>query len=187
MEKNYLKIIIEFLNNGKIILYPTDTVYGLGCDATNPDAVKKIYQIKNREESKSLIILVNSLEMLHKYVEEIPKPILDFLKNTQKPSTVIYNNPKKLANNVIANDNTVAIRVVNQGFVNELLTKFNKPIVSTSANISGESTPKNFKSISKKIIENVDFVVSLPNHINNEAEPSQIIKWMDGKIVFLRK
>jgi L-threonylcarbamoyladenylate synthase len=182
-----LNSIVKLLSQGKIILYPTDTVYGLGCDATSFDAVKKIYQIKNREESKSLIILVNGTEMLKNYVENIPNIILEFLKSTTKPTTVIYNNPKNLAKNVIANNGTVAVRIVDKGFVNELLNQFNKPIVSTSANISGEPTPKNFKSISKKIKENVDFVVSLPSQINNEAKPSQIIKFVDGKIVFLRK
>jgi L-threonylcarbamoyladenylate synthase len=182
-----LSDIILVLSQGKTILYPTDTVYGLGCDATSFDAVKKIYQIKNREESKSLIILVNGTEMLKKYVENIPDIILEFLKITTKPTTVIYNSPKNLAKNVIANDGTVAIRIVDKGFVNELLNQFKKPIVSTSANISGEPTPKNFKSISKNIKENVDFVVSLPSQTNNEVEPSQIIKFVDGKIVFLRK
>ncbi len=177
--------ISSFLQKNQTILYPTDTIYGIGCDATNYDAVQKIYKIKQREESKSLIILVNSFEMLQKYVEEIPQKVKEYLQNTTKPTTVIYNNPKKLAKNVIAKDGTVAIRIVKTGFVHKLLNEFKKPIVSTSANISGEPTPKDFKSISKKIIKNVDFVVSLPLQTKN-AKPSSIIRLIDDEIVFLR-
>jgi L-threonylcarbamoyladenylate synthase len=185
MEKK-IKITNQYLLSNKTILYPTDTVYGLGCDATNETAVAKIYKIKNREESKSLIVLVNSMEMLQNYVTEIPQKIKDFLNQTNKPTTVIYNNPKNLAKNVIANDNTVAIRIVKNGFVNVLLNQFKKPIVSTSANISNEPTPKDFKSISKKIKENVDFIVSLPSE-NKNSKPSQIIRLINDEIVFLRK
>ncbi|MCF6350348.1 MAG: threonylcarbamoyl-AMP synthase [Flavobacteriaceae bacterium] len=168
------------------ILYPTDTVYGIGCDATSESAVKKIYKIKQREESKSLIILVHSFDMLKKYVEEIPEQIKDYLKNTKKPTTVIYNNPKNLAKNVIANNNTVAIRIVNKGFIKDLLTAFNKPIVSTSANISSKPTPMSFGSISKIIINSVDFVVSLPNQ-SKDIKPSNIIQLVNQKIEFIRK
>lgn len=188
MEKNWGKIIddsIAFLKKNKTILYPTDTIYGIGCDATNYNAVKKIYKIKQRKESKSLIILVNSFEMLQNHVENIPDKVKEYLKNASKPTTVIYKNPKNLPQNVIAQDNTVAIRMVKTGFVYDLVSKFNKPIVSTSANISTELTPKNFKSISQKIIKNVDFVVSLPLETKN-IKPSSIIRFIDNKIVFLR-
>jgi L-threonylcarbamoyladenylate synthase len=181
-----MKKTVKILSNQKTILYPTDTVWGIGCDATNQEAVNKIYAIKKRQESKSLIILVNSFEMLQDYVSEIPDKIKEFLKQTDKPTTVIYDKPKNLAKNAIANDNTIAIRIVNKGFVNELLNQFKKPIVSTSANISGAKSPTDFKSISKSIINNVDFVVSLPSE-NKNSKPSQIIKLVDNKIVFLRK
>jgi len=190
MVKNYNNKMISkatnILSQQKTILYPTDTIYGIGCDATNEKAVKKIYTIKQRNESKSLIILVNSFEMLQNYVAEIPPKIKTYLKKTNQPTTVIYENPKNLAKNVIAKDNTVAIRIVNKGFVNDLLNEFKKPIVSTSANISGEPAPKDFKSISKSIINNVDFVVSLPSE-KKAVKPSQIIRLIDGEIVFLRK
>ena len=178
--------ISNILSQNKTILYPADTIYGIGCDATSEKAVQKIYKIKQRQESKSLIVLVNSFEMLENYVDEIPLKIKEYLQNTNKPTTVIYSNPKNLARNVVANDNTIAIRIVSKGFVNELLQDFKKPIVSTSANISGEPTPKDFKSISKSIINNVDFVVSLPTEKNNR-QASQIIKLVGDEIVFLRK
>ena len=190
MVKNYNNQMLHktsnILSQNKTILYPTDTIYGIGCDATSEKAVQKIYNIKQRQESKSLIVLVNSFEMLANYVEEIPVKIREYLQKTNKPTTVIYSNPKNLATNVIANDNTIAIRIVTKGFVNELLQAFKKPIVSTSANISGEPTPKDFKSISKSIIKNVDFVVSLPTE-KNSGKPSQIIRLIDNEIVFLRK
>ena len=182
----HIEEAVNFLQKSKTILYPTDTVYGIGCDATNEKAVAKIYKIKQREESKNLIILVNSFEMLQNYVEEIPQKIKEYLKNSTKPTTVIYNNPKNLAKNLVAKDNTIAIRIVTKGFVYDLLNEFKKPIVSTSANVSGEPTPKDFKSISKTIIKNVDYVVSLPNQINTE-KASTIIKLIDDEIQFLRK
>ncbi len=182
----HIKEAVNFLQKNKTILYPTDTVYGIGCDATNEKAVAKIYKIKQRAESKSLIILVNSFEMLQDYVEYIPTKIIEYLQSATNPTTVIYNNPKNLAKNVVANDNTIAIRIVTKGFVYDLLNKFKKPIVSTSANISGEPTPKDFKSISKSIIKNVDYVVSLPNQTNTK-KTSTIIKLIDDEIQFLRK
>lgn len=161
--KNQLNKAIQFLKEKKTILYPTDTVWGVGCDATSQIAVKKIYRIKKREESKSLIILVNGFEMLENYIDFIPKKIKTYLKSTTKPITVIYNNPKNLAKNVIAKDNTIAIRIVKNGFAYSLIKAFGKPIVSTSANISGENTPSYFQEISTDIKQNVDCVVSIEN------------------------
>jgi L-threonylcarbamoyladenylate synthase len=148
------------LKEGKTILYPTDTVWGLGCDATNFKAVSKIYRLKNREESKSLIVLVSSINMLKKHVF-MPKKVLEFLKGTSKPTTIIYNNPKGFAKNTIANDNTIAIRIVQDDFCRKLIKRFGKPIVSTSANVSGENTPKSFSEISKPILNSVDYIVNL--------------------------
>ena len=121
------------LHKGGNILYPTDTVWGIGCDATNEIAIAKIFSIKKREESKSLVILVNNIEMLRQYVDEIPTRLIDILKKETKPTTVIYKNPKGLAKNVIAKDNTVAIRIAQDEFCQKLIKKFGKPIVSTSA------------------------------------------------------
>lgn len=175
---------LKFLKKQKIILYPTDTVWGIGCDATSEDAVTKVYTIKQRISSKSMIILVNGIEMLKNYVDNIPNLVLEYLKHTKSPTTVIYKKPKKLAKNVVANDNTVAIRVVKEGFAYELITKFNKPIVSTSANRSKKPTPINFKGIDKSILSKVDYVVSLPEE--KSIKPSTIISFNDGKIEVIR-
>jgi len=178
---------LEILCNGKTILYPTDTVWGIGCDATDDKAVEKIYKLKQRSESKSLIILVNSWEMLLNYVDMIPEKVSCILTGSSKPTTVIYNNPKGLAGNVIANDNTVAIRIVNNGFAHELIQQFGKPIVSTSANISGEPNPKSFEEINPSLLDSVDYIVNLPLE-NKSGIASQIVKvHNDGKIEFLRK
>lgn len=172
-----------FLNKGKTILYPTDTVWGVGCDATNEEAVKRIYKLKNREESKSLIILVDSIEMLQCYVEDIPEKALQTLKESKKPTTIIYNNPKGLAPNMIASDNTIAIRIPQDEFCIQLIKEFGKPIVSTSANVSGEPTPKSFSEISKAILKNVDYVVDL--HQEKISEKSSTILKIEGDDVIV--
>lgn len=178
---------ISFLEERQTILYPTDTIYGIGCDATNEKAVKKIYKIKQRNESKSLIILVSDIEMLQKYVAKIPKEIIKYLQETTVPTTVIYKNPIHLAKNVIAKDNTVAIRIVNKGFVYKLIKEFGKPIVSTSANISGENAPIHFNEISKEIKEKVDYIVSLPQE-NMTLKASTLIKFDEkNKFIILRE
>lgn len=175
---------LRFLNTKQTILYPTDTVWGLGCDATNFEAVSKIYQLKNREESKSLIILVSSLNMLKKYVT-VPKKVLEILKNKSTPTTIIYNTPKGLAKNVVAQDNTVAIRIVKDDFCRKLIKRFGKPIVSTSANVSEAITPKSFKEISQPILEGVDYIVNLhKNKVNTRS--STILKIIGDDIQVLR-
>ena len=182
------KLITSCVNkliNSEILLYPTDTIWGIGCDATNKIAVDKIYKLKKREESKSLIILVDSFEMLLNYVDEVPNEINKFLKNTTKPTTVIYNNPKNLPNSLIAKDNTIAIRIVNKGFAHKLIKQFGKPIVSTSANISGKKTPLSFNEISSVIKNKVDFVV---DNLQGKGclKSSKIIKFVNGEINILR-
>ncbi|CAM1333275.1 L-threonylcarbamoyladenylate synthase [Tenacibaculum aestuariivivum] len=164
---------LQNLIAGNTILYPTDTVWGIGCDATNELAVKKVYQLKNREESKSLIILVDSIEMLKNYVDDIPDEALHILKTATSPTTIIYNKPKNLAKNTIAADNTIAIRIPKDDFCIQLIQKFGKPIVSTSANISGAPTPKSFTEISKAILQSVDYVVAL--HSNKKVVKSSTI------------
>lgn len=161
MNKSILQGAIDTLIEGKSILYPTDTVWGLGCDATNFEAVSTIYKIKQREESKSLIVLVSSIEMLLDYVITVPEKALDLLSVSKKPTTIIYRNPKHISANCIASDNTIAIRIVQDEFCKQLITKFGKPLVSTSANISGEDTPKSFSEISKTILHSVDYIVNL--------------------------
>jgi L-threonylcarbamoyladenylate synthase len=151
----------QALLNKQVILYPTDTVWGIGCDATDNKAVEKIYQIKQREESKSLIILVDSFEMLSRFVKEIPDTAKEELSKAQRPTTIIYKNPIGLAKNCIASDNTIAIRIVQNDFCIQLIKEFDKPIVSTSANISGEPTPTSFSEISTSILDSVDYIVNL--------------------------
>ena len=175
----------QYLKEGKVILYPTDTVLGIGCDASDFNAVSKIYKIKNRAESKSLIVLVSSLNMLKKYVQ-IPKKAIEVLQNTEKPTTIIYKNPKGFAKNTIGEDNTIAIRIVKDDFCRKLIKKFGKPIVSTSANVSGKSTPKSFSEIPKPILEGVDYIVNL--HQNKVTNKSSTILRIDGdKIETLRE
>ena len=140
-----IKKSIEVLQEGKTILYPTDTVWGIGCDATNKGAVAEIFKIKKRNESKSLVILVDGLQMLEKFLGSITNNIIEILNSTVRPTTIVYNNPVGLAKNVIAKDNTVAIRIVKHDFCKTLISEFGKPIVSTSANISDMPTPQSFK------------------------------------------
>ncbi len=178
-----IKEVVNNLRKGNTILYPTDTVWGLGCDATNEESVKKIYQIKNREESKSLIILVDSIEMLKNYVDKISDKVFGILNKSKRPTTVIYNNPKNLAENTIASDNTIAIRIPKDEFCQKLIKEFGKPIVSTSANISGKPTPKSFSEISKAILNSVDYVVDL--HQEKRSEKSSRILKIDGDSVIV--
>ncbi|WP_338127095.1 L-threonylcarbamoyladenylate synthase [Tenacibaculum piscium] len=176
-----MKEIIGILKIGKTILYPTDTVWGIGCDATNFEAVQKVYQLKNRAESKSLIILVDSVEMLKNYVEVLPKLAIQLIENAKKPTTIIYPNPKNLAKNTIASDNTIAIRIPKDDFCLQLIKAFGKPIVSTSANVSGEPTPKTFSEISTAILQSVDYVVAL--HQDKTTEKSSTILKVVGTSV----
>lgn len=178
--------IIELLKKSKTILYPTDTVWGLGCDATDDKAVAKIYKIKNREESKSLIVLVSSIHMLKKYVT-VPRKAIDILNNVKKPTTIIYKNPKGIATNVISKeDNTVAIRIVQDDFCRKLIKRFKKPIVSTSANVSGSPTPKSFSEIEDAILQGVDYVVNLHQE-KVTTKSSTILKIEGNNIVVIRE
>lgn len=182
-----IKKAINILKNGGIILYPTDTVWGIGCDASNPEAVQKIYTLKKRTESKSMICLVTDDRMLKKYVKKVPEVALDIFDVTEKPVTIIYDEPQNLAKNLIASDNTIAIRIPNNEFCYQLIRKFNGAIVSTSANISSIPTPKSFKEISQEILKGVDYIVNLPNE-KNTAQTSSIIKISnDGEVKIIRQ
>lgn len=174
------------LKRGGIILYPTDTVWGIGCDATNADAIDAIFKLKKRAESKSMICLVSDFKMLNQYVEEVPEVAYDILKYAVKPTTVIYDKPIRVAENLVAYDNSLAIRVVQDDFCKKLIRKLKRPLVSTSANISGEKTPSNFKEISPLILEGVDYVVNL-HHNKKSVNPSSIIKLKnDGSVTVIR-
>ncbi len=174
------------LNSGKSLLYPTDTVWGIGCDATDEKAVAGIYKLKNRTESKSLVILVDSFEMLADYVEAIPESVRPYLAQSEKPTSVIYSKAKNLASNVIAEDGSIAIRIVQHPVIAELITSFGKPIVSTSANISGAPTPKNFEDISTQLKTSVDYILHLPTDRGKQTS-SRIVKLTDtGEFEIIR-
>ena len=184
--KTAIESSLKALTNQQLLLYPTDTVWGLGCDATNVQAVKKIYKLKNREESKSLILLVSTIVMLKRYVD-LPEKALEILKNTTKPTTIIYQNPRGIALNAVSKeDNTVAIRVVQDDFCRELIENFQKPIISTSANVSGNPTPKSFSEISQPILEGVDYIVNLYQE-RETTKSSTILKIEGENIVVLRE
>ena len=144
---------IEVLAAGGLILYPTDTIWGIGCDATNEQAVQKVYDLKQREDSKALICLVANDGMLERYISKVPDLAYDIMDLSTKPTTIIYDEPKGIAKNLVAQDNTLAVRVASDKFCQYLINKFKKPLVSTSANISGEPTPQNFGQISQPIFK----------------------------------
>jgi len=179
--------VLSILKKGGLILYPTDTVWGIGCDATHPDAIERIYKLKNRSNDKSLICLVSDLNMLEQHVENVPKAAYDVIKFSIEPTTIIYDDPIRVSENLIAADNTLAIRIVEDEFCKKLLRKFRRPIVSTSANVSGEKTPSSFQEISKEILDGVDYIVNL-NQDKKAVKPSTIIKIKnDGTVKVIRE
>ncbi len=179
---------LEVLKNGGTILYPTDTVWGLGCDATNEDAVDKINKIKGRAADKSLIVLLANSNNLQSYISEIPEVGYELIEYAENPLTIIFSGAKNLAKNVINNDGSVGIRVVRHDFCEQLLQRFRKPIVSTSANLSGQPTPLFFDDIDPAIIEAVDYVVDFEQENRTIRKPSTIIKLgPSGQFEFIRK
>ncbi len=181
-----IKNTVEVLKQGGIILYPTDTVWGIGCDATNAEAAQKIYELKKRVETKAMICLVADDRMLKKYVTEIPFAALDIIDITDIPTTIIYDEVQNLAENLIGEDRTIAIRIPDDEFCYKLLRRLNGALVSTSANISGQPTPKSFQEIPDEILKGVDYVVNL--HRKKKAgKPSSIIKLSnDGVVKIIR-
>ena len=179
---------VKVINEGGIILYPTDTIWGIGCDALNSDAVSRIYKIKERVDSKSMLILVNSANMLERYVDEIPEIAFDLVEVSEKPLTIIYDKARNLPSNLIGSDGSIGIRITNEEFSNNLITRFRKPIVSTSANISGMQSPSFFAEIDKRIIESVDYVVKFRQNERTKAMSSGIIKLSNsGEIKIIRE
>jgi len=177
---------IEILKAGGLILYPTDTVWGIGCDATNKEAVQKIYDLKKRVDSKSLIVIVANDRMLNYHAKDVPELAWDLIDISEKPTTIIYNEGNHLADNVMAEDKSIAIRMVKEGFAHQLTFNFRKPIISTSANFSGASTPLSFNEISNEIKNNVDFIVGVKFNTGNK-KPSSLIKLgLHGEIKILR-
>ena len=183
-----VKAAVETLKAGGIILYPTDTVWGLGCDATNEAAVARIYEIKQRADSKSLITLVADADMLGKYVKVIPEVAINLLEVNDKPMTIIYPDAMVLAPNVVAADGTAGIRIPMNDFCVEVIRRFHKPIVSTSANISGEPAPAWYEDIPVEIIEAADWIADPYLEEGATGEPSQIIQvGLHGEIKIIRE
>lgn len=179
---------LEILDRGGVILYPTDTVWGLGCNALNEAAIEKVYRIKDRPENKSLIILLHSFDEVSKYVSEVPLFIEDLIANIQKPVTVIYDNAQNLPKSIIAPDGTIAIRVIKDDFCQRLIQELGKPLISSSANISGEPTPLVFSQISQKMKDRVDYVVQLSHGHFHAAKTSTILRvFVDGSYRVVRE
>ncbi|MBO4664351.1 MAG: threonylcarbamoyl-AMP synthase [Bacteroidaceae bacterium] len=188
MLQDEVKKAVEVLKAGGVILYPTDTIWGIGCDATNPEAVKKVYEIKRRADSKALICLVDSDARLTRYVRNVADVTWDMIELSDKPLTVIFDNATGLAPNLLAEDGSVGIRITKEEFSKELCFRFQKPIVSTSANISGEPTAQTFDAISDEIKEAVDYVVRYNQRCKEKHKPSSIIKIKpNGEFTIIRE
>jgi L-threonylcarbamoyladenylate synthase len=182
-----IKKAVEVLSLGGTLLYPTDTIWGIGCDATNYRAVEKVNKIKQRPELKSLIVLVESIEVLKQYVEQVPEVAIDLIQSVTDPLTIIYPKGRNLPRNLMAPDQSVAIRIPQNEFCQNLLKAFGKPITSTSANISGERSPLSFSKISDEIRDGVDYVVSFDQKVVHRPKPSTIVRiTLDGEIQILR-
>ena len=177
---------LEVLKNGGTILYPTDTVWGIGCDATNEDAVDKVYQLKDRPGEKAMIVLVAGERDVLKYVASADLSVFDYLAQKNRPTTVIYDGAIGLAENIIAKDGSVAISICKDIFCKHLIKRFRKPIVSTSANISGQAAPANFFEIDSNIKKGVDYAVKHRQHDQTPATPSSVIRWHNGSITVIR-
>ncbi len=177
--------ILKMLRAGQLVLAPTDTIWGILCDATNSEAVKKVYELKKRPDSKAMVCMVSDFNMLKNHINEWPVNLADFIDNP-RPTTVIYNNPVGIAKNAITPERTVAIRIVNHHFCTPLISAFGKPLISTSANISGTPHPKNFSDIANEILKGVDHIVEMDQD-NTHSEPSRIIKIQPtGDITLIR-
>lgn len=172
-----IEMCLEVLHKGGTILYPTDTVWGIGCDATNPAAVAKIYQLKKRAEEKSMIVLLAAEKDINAYVTQPDFAVFDYLKTVVKPTTIIYDGATKLAENAINKDGTIAIRITSDLFCKHLLKRFKKPIISSSANLAGHASPGIFSNIEEAIKNGVDYIVKHRQSDINKAAPSAIIKW----------
>lgn len=183
-----IKNAVKVLREGGVILYPTDTVWGIGCDATNAKAVAKVYDIKHRDDSKALICLVDSDARLQRYVRNVPAVAWDLLDAAIKPTTVILDDATNLAPNLIAEDGSIALRITREAFSHELCYRFQKAIVSTSANISGEPAAQNYRDISEEIINSVDYVCWSRRQEHKPHTPSSIIRLKpDGEVTIIRK
>lgn len=171
------------MREGGVILYPTDTIWGIGCDATNEDAVRRVYEIKQRQDSKAMLVLVDSSVKVDFYVRDVPEVAWDLIDLADKPLTIIYSGARNLAANLLAEDGSVGIRVTNEDFSKRLCQQFRKAIVSTSANISGQPSPKNFSEISEEVKSAVDYIVGCRQEEISNPKPSSIIKLDKGGVI----
>lgn len=171
------------MREGGVILYPTDTIWGIGCDATNEDAVRRVYEIKQRQDSKAMLVLVDSSVKVDFYVRDVPEVAWDLIDLADKPLTIIYSGARNLAANLLAEDGSVGIRVTNEDFSKRLCQQFRKAIVSTSANISGRPSPKNFSEISEEVKSAVDYIVGYRQEEMSNPKPSSIIKLDKGGVI----
>ncbi len=182
-----IQACIEVLNHGGLILYPTDTIWGIGCDATNADAVKKVYDLKRRDDSKALIVLLGSVENLDHYVVSVPEMALELLDVAVKPLTIIYDGAYNVAPNLLGDNDTLGIRIPHEEFSQRLCAEFGKPLVSTSANVSGEPSAKTFADVSDEIKQRVDYVVKYRQDDTNPRSASNIIMLhSDGTFKIIR-
>lgn len=181
--KEEIKRACEVMQKGGVILYPTDTIWGIGCDATNEEAVKRVYEIKKRADSKAMLVLVDNAVKIDFYVKDAPEVAFDLIECATKPMTIIYDDARNLAPNLLAEDGSVGIRVTSEEFSKQLCFRFRKAIVSTSANISGEPSPANFSEISEEIKQAVDYVVGYRQDETVKPKPSSIIKLGKGGLV----
>ena len=178
---------VEVMRKGGVILSPTDTIWGIGCDATNAEAVARVYEIKKRDDSKALICLVDSDARLQRYVQRVPNVAWDVMELTDKPLTVVLDHAVNLAPNLVAEDGSIAMRITKEAFSKELCYRFQKPIVSTSANVSGEEAPQNFQDISEEILASVDYVCWSRRNEHKPHNPSKIIKiGENGEVQIIR-
>ncbi len=173
----------EVMEKGGSILYPTDTIWGIGCDATNPEAVKKVYELKQRADNKAMLVLIDNEVKLNFYVKDVPEVAYDLIDYTTKPLTIIYDGARNLAENLIAEDGSIGIRITKEAFSNELCFRFRKAIVSTSANVSGEPSPGCFDDISEEIKQGVDYIVNCRQKEHKKPSPSSIVKVGQGGLV----
>ncbi len=187
MMDNEVKKTGAILKSGGTILYPTDTIWGIGCDATRQESVQNIYHIKQRADSKSMLVLVSGIAMLEEYIERVPAQALELIEKAEKPSTIIYPGARKLASNLLAPDGSIGIRITSDPFCKKLIEFTDLPLVSTSANISGEKAPLSFHKIETPILNKVDYVVNWRQDDRTDSSPSAIIKLeKDGSITILR-
>ncbi len=183
-----LKQAIEILRAGGLILYPTDTIWGIGCDATNPEAVKRVYDLKKRTDQKSMLVLLDNAGRLNSYIQEVPPLAYDLIELSDKPLTIVYSGAKNLASNLPAADGSIGIRITSEPFSMALCQRFRKPVVSTSANVSGTPAPRNFGEISEEMRSGVDYVVNYRQEESINPAPSGIIKLgVGGEVEIIRE